>query len=35
VAEAVSAGFQPLRGRIVAPTAEHAGSEIVCLEVSA
>jgi SAM-dependent methyltransferase len=35
VAEAVSAGFQPLRGRTVAPTAEHAGSEIVCLEVPA
>jgi SAM-dependent methyltransferase len=35
VAEAVSAGFQPLGGRTVAPTAEHAGSEIVCLEVPA
>jgi SAM-dependent methyltransferase len=35
VAEAVSAGFRPLRNRTVAPTAEHAGSEIVCLEVPA
>jgi SAM-dependent methyltransferase len=35
VAEAVSAGLRPLRNRTVAPTAEHAGSEIVCLEVPA
>jgi predicted RNA methylase len=31
-AEARSAGFAPSRGRHVAATAEHVGSEIVCLE---
>ena len=34
-AEAVSAGFKPLSHRVIAPTADHAGSEIVCLEVPA
>jgi hypothetical protein len=31
----VSAGFKPLSHRVIAPTADHAGSEIVCLEVPA
>jgi SAM-dependent methyltransferase len=34
-AEAVSAGFKPLSHRVIAATADHAGSEIVCLEVPA
>jgi SAM-dependent methyltransferase len=35
LAEARSAGFEPLGHLVVAPTADHAGSEIVCLEVPA
>jgi SAM-dependent methyltransferase len=35
VAEARAAGFAPLEHHVVAPTREHAGSEIVCLEVAA
>jgi len=33
--EAVSAGFEPLGSRVIAPTLEHAGTEIVCLGVPA
>ncbi len=33
--EAARAGFEPLCSRLIAPTDEHAGSEIVCLGVPA
>ncbi len=35
VAEARAFGFAPLEHHAIAPTGEHAGSEIVCLEVAA
>ncbi|HVC84573.1 MAG TPA: class I SAM-dependent methyltransferase [Solirubrobacteraceae bacterium] len=35
VAEAQACGFAPLEHHAIAPTREHAGSEIVCLEVGA